>query len=545
MRRRSASPHPWATLWALATVQLLLVLDASIVAAALPVIERELRLDGAAASWIVNAYGLCFGGLLLLGGRLSDLLDPRRLVWGGLTLLVAASAAAGLAPNFGWLVVARAGQGIAAAAASPAALTLVLRVFTGGRPRDQALGVWSAMGVCGVGVGYLVGGPLVSWFGWRATLFVNLPVAAVALGVLPLLVRGVPAGAPARDLRTRGRGFDVTGAVTVTSGLGLLAYVMANASQAGWGSAQTVGLLALDLLILTLFVLTEHRAAHPLVPLRVFRRRALVSADAGLVLLAAAMMPAFYFFAADTQQVMGYGPARAGVAQLPMIVMLALASAAAPGLVARFGAKKAVIAGLLLLGGSLLWFSAAPERAGYGGRLLGPSLLFGAAAVAWVGLTICATRRARPGEFGVVGGLMGTTGQVGAALGLSLLLPLALSRTQDLQALGVAGPAALSSGYRLAFLVAAGLTLLALAEVAVALPGGRWEDSGTGAERSGAPVVEGAVHPRLVTPADPVPARVEYRVRRHGEAGATQGRMDTVGYRGAGEVDGLQVEQST
>lgn len=553
-----AAPRRWTRLWILAAVQLLLVLDASVLVVALPAIEHELHPAAAASSWVVNAYALCFGGFMLLGGRLADLLGPRRLYAAGLALLLVASTAAGLAPGFGWLVAARAGQGLAAALISPAALTLVLAVFPGGRPRDRALGVWGAMGVCGVGAGYLLGGLLVAWLGWRSTLLVNLPVAAAALlGARALLGRADPVAAGPSVAR---RGFDVTGAVTATAGLGLLVYALVNADQAGWWSARTVGSLAGAGLLLAGFVLAERRAASPLVPLEVFTRRALGSADLGLVLVAAAMMPTFYVVARYTEQVLGYGPIRTGAAQLPAVAVLAVASAVAPALVGRLGAKTTVVASLLALAGSLLWFWAGSPRSGYAGALLGPSLVFGTAAVGWIGLTICATRLARPGEFGVVGGLMSTTGQVGAALGLSVLLPLALAHGAGLRRQGLAEPAALAGGYRLAFLVAAGLALAAAVEVAVLLPrrgpadlgsagaGNPAGGSGPAARElagSGAPVAEGVFDPRLVAAADRVAAGVGQRRGDDHQAGAAQRERDAdVGQRGAGQVEELQVDQA-
>jgi EmrB/QacA subfamily drug resistance transporter len=439
----------------LAMTQFVVVLDAAIVNVALPSIGRELDFARDDLSWVVNAYTLVFGGFLLLGGRLSDLLGRRRMYIWGMVLFAIASLAGGLAQSDVWLVAARAVQGLGAAIVSPAALSIVTTTFTEGAERNRALGVWGAVAGSGGAAGVLLGGVLTETLGWEWVLFVNTPIGIAAALLAPRLL------GESRDASSPS--FDFAGAFTVTAGLALLVYTLVDANDAGWGSAQTLVLGAISILLLAAFIVIEARRRYPLMPFSIFRLRTLRGANVVGLLIGMSLFSMFFFISLYMQQVLGYEPLKAGLAYLPLALLIIVSAGVASQLVTRVGFKPTLIAGMLLVAAGLIWFGQVSAPGGtYVGDILFPSML---AAVglgfAFVPVTIASVTGTRPDEAGLASGLINTSQQVGGALGLAVLATVATGRTDDVFASGERNPAvALTQGFQDAFLAGAGLALL-------------------------------------------------------------------------------------
>jgi EmrB/QacA subfamily drug resistance transporter len=447
----------WLALALLATAQFVIVLDASIVNVALPSIGKDLNFSQNNLSWVVNAYTLVFGGFLLLGGRLADLLGPRRMFIGGLGLFAVASLAGGLAQSELWLIIARAVQGLGAALVSPAALSLVTTTFREGSERNTALGVWGAVAGSGGAAGVLLGGMLTEWAGWQWVLFVNVPISLVAALLAPRLLDEV------RDTE-RVRHFDAAGAVTVTAGLAIGVYALVDANRAGWTSTQTLVLGALSIALLAAFVIWETRfSPHPLLPFKIFRLRSLRGSNVVGLLIGMSLFSMFFFISLYLQQVLHYSALKAGLSYLPLALTIIISAGLASQAVTRLGFKPTLIAGLLLIAAGLLWFSRVSAPGGsYLSDVLGPSLLAAAGlGFAFVPVTIGAVTGTKPDEAGLASGLINTSQQVGGALGLAILAALANHRTDNVLAGGERNPAvALTEGFQTAFLVGAGFALL-------------------------------------------------------------------------------------
>jgi len=393
--------------------QLVVVLDASIVNVALPSIGRGLHFSQASLSWVVNAYVLTFGGFLLLGGRMADLIGRRKMFIAGLIVFALASLAGGLAQSEGWLIAARAFQGLGAAMLSPAALSIVTTTFAEGADRNKALGVWGAVAGSGGAAGVLLGGVLTSGLGWRWVLFVNVPIGVIAALLAPRLIDESRAEAEQRN-------FDVAGAVSVTAGLSILVYALVDAQSAGWGSLQTVALLAISVLLLGAFVLIESRAGAPLVPFRIFRQQTVAGANVTGLLIGASL---FSMFSAGAARGAGTDRDRAGVVR-----------------------------------------AVSPDGS-FASDILGPSLV----AAVWLGfsfvpVTIAAVAGISNRDQGLASGLINTSQQVGGALGLAVLATIANSRTasvlSDAHGASGAGRSALTDGFQSAFLTGAALAVL-------------------------------------------------------------------------------------
>jgi len=446
----------------LALTQFVIVLDASIVNVALPSIGRALDFNQDDLSWVVNAYTLTFGGFLLLGGRLADLLGRRRVFIAGLILFSLASLAGGLAQSDVWLIAARGVQGLGAAIISPAALSLVTTMFAEGAERNRALGVWGAVAGSGGAAGVLLGGILTQYAGWEWVLFVNVPIGFLAAFLAPRLLP------ESRDTE-RDRVFDVAGATTVTAGLALLVYTLVDANNAGWGSTQTVVLGAISVVLLAAFVAIEQRTSNPLVPFSIFRLRTLRGADVVGLLIGMSLFAMFFFLSLYMQQVLGYDALKTGFAYLPLALNIIVSAGVASQLVTRIGFKPTLIAGMLLIAGGLVWFAQVSPTGGYVSDLLFPSLVVAwGLGLAFVPVTIAAVTGTRPDEAGLASGLINTAQQVGGALGLAILAAVANGRTSDVIASGVRNPAvALTQGFQDAFLVAAGFAVLGAVLAAV------------------------------------------------------------------------------
>ncbi|HUE27017.1 MAG TPA: MFS transporter [Solirubrobacteraceae bacterium] len=466
----------------LAMTQFVIVIDASIVNVALPSIGRALNFSRDDLSWVVNAYTLTFGGFLLLGGRMADLLGRRRMFMLGLVLFSVASFAGGVAQSEGWLIAARAVQGLGAAIVSPAALSIITTTFSEGAERNRALGIWGAVAGAGGAAGVLLGGILTSGLSWRWVLFVNVPIgiAAAALAPRTLVESRAEDGAST---------FDFPGAVTVTAGLSLLVYAIVDAVNVGWGASRTWIEIAAAVVLLIAFVVIESRQRHPLMPFSIFRLRTLRGSDIVGLLIGMSLFSMFFFISLYLQQVLHYSPIKTGISYLPLAVGIIISAGLASQLVTRVGFKPTLIAGLLLITGGLLWFSQVPAIGGsYTADVLGPSLL---AAVglgfAFVSVTIGAVTGTKPHEAGLASGLINTAQQVGGALGLAILATIANSRTQSLLHAGVHSTSvALTKGFERAFLVGAGFAI-AGAILAAVLISSRDSRAQSQAARSGEP----------------------------------------------------------
>jgi len=443
----------WIALALLCMAQFVVVLDASIVNVALPTIGRSLSFSQDNLSWVVNAYVLTFGGFLLLGGRLADLLGRRRVFIGGLLLFAVASLVGGFAESEGTLIAARAVQGLGAALLSPAALSIVTTTFSDGAERNKALGVWGAVAGSGGAAGVLLGGILTEYVGWEWVLWVNVPIGIGAALIAPRLILESRAEHETRH-------FDALGALSVTAGLSVLVYALVEAPDAGWGSGQTIGLLAGALALIAVFVAIERRSASPLVPFSIFRNRTLTGANVVGVLTGASLFSMFFFISLYMQNVLGFSAIEAGLAYLPLAVSIIISAGVASQLVTRIGFKPILATGMALISGGLLWFSQISADGSFLADVLGPSLL---AAVglgfAFVPQTIAAVSNVSDRDAGLASGLINTSQQVGGALGLAILASVAFSTIGDL---GVQGqtPVGLTEGYADAFLVGAGIALL-------------------------------------------------------------------------------------
>jgi EmrB/QacA subfamily drug resistance transporter len=446
-----AQERRWIALILLCVAQFVVVLDASIVNVALPTIGDALKFTESNLPWVVNAYVLTFGGFLLLGGRMADLLGRRRVFMGGLILFALASLAGGLATTSGQLIAARAVQGLGAAILSPAALSIVTTTFRDGAERNRALGVWGAVAGSGGAAGVLLGGVLTDGLGWEWVLWVNVPIGLVAAALAPGLI------AESRSEGSR-RHFDFAGAVSITAGLSLLVYALVDANSAGWGSAQTILLLAISVALIVGFVLIERRSAAPLVPFRIFRLRTLTGANVVGLLVGASLFSMFFFISLYMQQVLGYSAIKAGLSYLPLAVSIILSAGIASQLVTKIGFKPVLAAGMALIAAGLLWFSQISVHGSFASDILGPSLL---AAVglgfAFVPTTIAAVSGVADHEAGLASGLINTSQQIGGALGLAILSAISTSVIGTSRV-----PAVLVDGFKDAFLAGAGFAVLGL-----------------------------------------------------------------------------------
>lgn len=450
----SRSTRRWLALSVLALAQFLVVLDASIVNIALPVLGDQLEMSTAALAWVITAYVLAFGGLLLLGGRMADRYGHRRVFLVGVAGFIGAWALAGLSVSSGMLLAARAVQGASAALLAPAALALLTHLFPDDRERTTALGVWGGVAGIGSAAGVLLGGVLTSALGWQSVFFVNVPIGLLALAAIPFLVTPDAAG-------TRSR-LDVPGAATITGALVAAVGALSGVEQVGFGDPLTVGLGIAAVVLGAAFVVIEHRTAAPLVPLTVFTNRNLSVGNLVMLLVGAAMVALFFALSVYMQAVLGYDALTTGLTQLPLAGALVIVAGAVPAVIARIGAKSTLVGSLVLLAGGLVWLSFAPADAVFVAQLLGPSLLIGVGmGGAFVTATQLSVNGVEGGESGLAGGLVNTSQQIGGALGLAVLSTVATVRTDALLHSGAASPVALTGGFSWLFLGAAGITLAA------------------------------------------------------------------------------------
>jgi EmrB/QacA subfamily drug resistance transporter len=435
----------WLALALLATVQFMVILDIAIVNVALPSIQVDLGFSQENLQWVISAYALFFGGFLLLGGRVADLLGRRRLFIGGLVVFSVASLASGLAWSDDALVVARAVQGLGAAIITPAALAILMTTFSEGRERNTALGVWGAVGAFGAVAGVLLGGILTDVLSWEWIFYINVPVGLAAIALTPLLL------AESRD--TSMKSFDAVGAVLVTAGMITLVYAITQARSYGWGSVETIGLFSAAGVLLAAFAGWEARAKEPLMPFSLFRIRTVAAANISGLILGTVTFSMFLMLTLYMQQVLTYSPLRTGVAYLAVAGTAILWSTVAAQLVTRVGVKPVIAAGMAFLTIGLLYFTQVSVGGSYLGDLLPGFLLIAVGlGFSFVPISIAALAGVRASQAGLASGLFNTSQQIGGALGIAALSAVATSTTDDAVASGTAVPNALTDGFERAFI---------------------------------------------------------------------------------------------
>ena len=418
----------------------------------------------------MNSYTLIFGGFLLLGGRLADRLGRRRMFVAGIAVFSSASLVCGVSQSEGMLLVARGLQGLGGALVSPAALSIILTTFAEGPDRNRALAVWGAIAGAGGAIGLLLGGVIVEVLTWRWVFFINVPIGAVVLALAPRIVP------ESRSEASTEGGYDAEGAVAITLGTIALVFTLIKADSWGWTSARTLAGFAVSAVLIAAFVIIERRHRNPLVPLRIFSNRSLAASDATMLVVAAALFGVFFFCTLYLQQVLGYNALKTGVAYLPLSLTIIGASTLASRLVNRFTPKPVLTAGLLTSTAGFLLLTRVTGHADYGSHLLPAMVVLGTGlGLSFVPITISATNGVAASDSGLASGLLNTTQQVGGSLGLAILSSVSNSRTTSALAAGSPLPAALTHGFKAAFVVAAVLCSIGVVVALALLPGRRRE----------------------------------------------------------------------
>jgi EmrB/QacA subfamily drug resistance transporter len=451
----------WVILTIACVAQFMVVLDVSIVNVALPSIGRDLHYSPTGLQWVVNAYVLTFAGFLLLGGRAADLFGRRRVYMVGLGLFTLASLVGGLAQNSAWLTTARAVQGIGGAILSPATLTIIVTTFSGAR-MARALGTWSAVAGAGGAAGSVLGGVLTAEISWRWVLFVNIPIGTAAL-LAALAYLTEAKGYHLADRRPR---LDISGAITVTAGLGALIYAIVGTDTHAWGSSYTLSFLGVAVVLLAVFAFIQFRVAHtPLVPFRLFRSRPVTGANVVMFLVGAAFFSMWYFLSLYLQNVLGYSALRAGMAFLPMAVAIIIGAQVSSRVLPRSGVRPLLLVGTVIVGGAFLWLTQIASHGDYWVHVFGPGCLVSLGiGLLFTPLASAATTGVDFTEAGLASGVLNTSRQVGGSIGLAALATVAIDRTHSALAGGHGNEstaAALTSGYARAFGLAAVLGLAA------------------------------------------------------------------------------------
>jgi EmrB/QacA subfamily drug resistance transporter len=447
----------WIALYVLCAGFLMIILDSAIVNVALPAIQDDLGFSQSDLAWVVNAYLIAFGGLLLLAGRLGDLIGRRRMFMIGLTVFTAASLVCGVAASQSVLIAARFVQGVGGAMTSAVILGMIVTMFPEPREQAKAIGVYSFVASAGASIGLLAGGVLTQAINWHWIFFVNLPIG-IATGILALRLVDRDQGIGI------GKGADALGALLVTAALMLGVYTILGVSEHGWASLHTLALGAVSLSLLSAFVARQARTVNPLMPLRIFRSRNVSGSNVIQMLMVAGMFGMFFLGTLYLQRVLGYSAIEIGLAFLPVALLIgALSLGLSPRLNMRFGARATLIPGLVLIVGGLLLFARVPVDASYAADVLPVMVLLGiGAGLSFPSLATLAMSGATQRDSGLASGLVNTSLQVGGAIGLALLATLASSRSDSLRAGGDSLSSALTGGYHLAFVVAAGLVVAAI-----------------------------------------------------------------------------------
>jgi EmrB/QacA subfamily drug resistance transporter len=447
---QTANPRRWTALAVIALAQFMVIMDTSIIGVALPEIQMDLGFSPGDLSWVFNAYVVAFGGLLLLGGRLSDLFGARRLFLTGWAVLAAGSLAAGLAETTGVEIAARAAQGVGAAFIAPSALTLLMVLFRYD-PKElmKAFAVYGAAAPAGGTAGVFLGGVITEWISWPWVFYINIPIALAVLAVTPSLMPAVAA---------RRGSIDLAGAITATAGLAMTVFAIVRAPEQGWGAPETLLVLAGGVALLGVFVGVQASVREPLMRLSIFRTPNLAAANLAQFLLGAAWIPMWFFLNLYLQQVLGYGAFEGGAALLPMTAaIMLLMVVVAPRVVNRFGVKTPVVAGMLLLAAGMAVLSLVRPDGNFAVDVLPASLIAAAGmSLAFIPSLGAAISSARPEEGGLASGIVNTSYQVGSALGLAAMTAVAASGGAD----QLADVGALTDGYSAAFIGAAGIALV-------------------------------------------------------------------------------------
>jgi EmrB/QacA subfamily drug resistance transporter len=469
-------PRRWKALALLCTAFFMVILDSAIVVVALPSIDADLGFSTGDLQWVLSAYLLSFGGLLLLGGRAADLLGRRRLFMVGTVLFALASLGCGLAGSDVTLIAARVLQGVAAAIMTPTALSILTTTFEEGPERNKALGVWAAVGGVGATAAWLVGGPITDGLGWEWIFFINVPVALGVAALSPVLLRD------SRD-RERARRFDVAGAVTITAALVALVYAVVEAPEAGWGDGQTLGLFGVSAALVALFALIEARSAAPLAPLRVFRSRGLVGGNLVLFCLGMLAFGMPFILTQYAQQVLDWSPVEFGIGSVVMPVMAAIGSGTGQAIATRGGIRAIVAVSTVLTGLGCLLLTQVSVGGSYLGDIFFGLLVFGPGLGAgYVAASIASLAGVAESEAGLASGLNNTSFQIGGAVGVAILSTVAISQADGAEPL-----AALTNGYQAAFATAIAFAALGLLVAILLLGKLRGPVPATGAEPAVAP----------------------------------------------------------
>jgi EmrB/QacA subfamily drug resistance transporter len=456
-----STTHRWRAFALLAGALFMTTVDLTIVNVALPTIGRDLDFSEAGLQWVVTAYGLTYGGFLLLGGRLADLLGRRRILMLGLALFTISSLGAALAASPGFLVAMRGLQGLGSAIFLPAALAIVTDMFREGAERNKALGIWGGIAALGGTAGLITGGLLTRYVGWETIFFLNVPIGAAALALTPRIV-------PDSRLATARRAFDLLGALTVTGGLLLLVYAISTSPEAGWSSARTIALLAASAAALAVFLIVESRVAAPLLPLRIFQLRSVAAANAVGVLLGASFFGFIFVGTLYMQQVLGYSALQTGVAWAGASATSLALAGLSQKLVTRISPAPVMALGMAMIGGGALWTTQASAHAHFWSSLAAPFLVVGAGtAFGFIPISIGGLTGVSERDAGLASGLLNTSQQLGGAIGVAIASTVAATRVNVLVAHGSDHTAALTGGFQWAFWVTGAIGLLALPLIAV------------------------------------------------------------------------------
>jgi len=452
----AADRKRWFGLAVLVAAQFMVVLDVAIVNVALPTIKTDLHFSQESLQWVVTAYSILFGGVLLLGGRMADLLGRRRLFVGGLLLFTVSSLLDGLAWSEATLITFRALQGLGAALLAPAALSILMTTFTEGRERNLALGIWGAVSGSGAAVGVLLGGALTSALSWSWIFYVNVPVGALVLILTPILLRESRAALDHRH-------FDIAGATTITSGLMLLVYALTRASQHGWATGTTAGLLAGSAALIVAFIVVELRSPAPLLPLRIFKLRTLSGSNAAALFSGAAIFSQFFLLTLYMQQVLHYSALQTGAAYLTFALSIVVFSGVSQAVVTRIGIRRVLPTGLLVASAGLLLYTRLPVNGHYFWDLF-PAFLIGGIgfAFAFVPMSIGALSGVGRRDAGVASGLLNTSQQIGGAIGVAIATTIATTYTTRFAThhhVTASSPHALTHGFVVAFYVLAAISI--------------------------------------------------------------------------------------
>jgi EmrB/QacA subfamily drug resistance transporter len=464
-------PHRWKALGILSLAQFLIILDTSIIGVALPTIQQHYSFSQADLQWIFNAYVIVFGALLLLGGRLSDIIGQKKIFVIGFAILTVASIIAGLSSSGIVLIVARALQGIGAALIAPSALSMVVSLFgTNKLEMNKAMGIWGASAPAGGTAGVFLGGIITAWIDWSWVFLINVPVGLAVLALTPKLLP--------RAVRQKGK-IDYTGALSITGALVLLVYAIVTANDSGWMSVQTISMLGIAVLMFALFLTIQRRKKEPLVPLSIFRVPNLLASNIAMALLGGSWIPMWFFLNLYLQQVLYYGPFESGLALLPMTIMIMiLMISTTPKLMSRYGIKLNLVIGLGLLAAGIAMFSLTPSNSSENNTtsylfmlyVLPASLIAALGmSLAYIPVLTAAISGAHKEQTGLASGLVNTSYQIGSALGLAIIVAISSYQTETLANTGLPSIEVLNGGFHYAFIVGAIISVIATAVAVIGL----------------------------------------------------------------------------